>query len=191
MGTPAYTPPFSIEKSNLTVVRQGYSPSPNSTLQPQCKLSQMTFHKIPADSLQWVSKGPPRSARASVSPSIQRDQHPSPDVAGVGGIPSIFPNMSPAIPAREPGPRVLHQDLPGTSARGGGRRGPRDRGAPEGHGCHTQALHGGARLSLGDEIARDPETTGPGVAGKCKMFRESTGSPCKGPGVRPGRWRAE
>uniref|UniRef100_A0A250YM00 Tyrosine-protein kinase n=1 Tax=Castor canadensis TaxID=51338 RepID=A0A250YM00_CASCN len=41
------------EKSNLTVVRQGYSPSPNSTLQPQCKLSQMTFHKIPADSLQW------------------------------------------------------------------------------------------------------------------------------------------
>ncbi|XP_053439882.1 tyrosine-protein kinase JAK3 isoform X1 [Nycticebus coucang] len=43
------------EKSNLIVVRRGCS-SPTSSLvypQSQCQLSQMTFHKIPADSLEW------------------------------------------------------------------------------------------------------------------------------------------
>ncbi|XP_062968528.1 tyrosine-protein kinase JAK3 [Cynocephalus volans] len=43
------------EKSNLLVVRRGCSPSTSSPVQPQsqCQLSQMTFHKIPADSLEW------------------------------------------------------------------------------------------------------------------------------------------
>ncbi|XP_058583461.1 tyrosine-protein kinase JAK3 [Neofelis nebulosa] len=43
------------EKSNLIVVRRGCS-APTSSLvwpQSQCQLSQMTFHKIPADSLEW------------------------------------------------------------------------------------------------------------------------------------------
>ncbi|XP_026894130.1 tyrosine-protein kinase JAK3 [Acinonyx jubatus] len=43
------------EKSNLIVVRRGCS-TPTSSLvwpQSQCQLSQMTFHKIPADSLEW------------------------------------------------------------------------------------------------------------------------------------------
>ncbi|KAK2087697.1 Tyrosine-protein kinase jak3 [Saguinus oedipus] len=43
------------EKSNLIVVRRGHSPPTSSLVQPQsqCQLSQMTFHKIPADSLEW------------------------------------------------------------------------------------------------------------------------------------------
>ncbi|XP_017356752.1 tyrosine-protein kinase JAK3 isoform X1 [Cebus imitator] len=43
------------EKSNLIVVRRGRSPPTSSLVQPQsqCQLSQMTFHKIPADSLEW------------------------------------------------------------------------------------------------------------------------------------------
>uniref|UniRef100_A0A8C2NI80 Tyrosine-protein kinase n=1 Tax=Capra hircus TaxID=9925 RepID=A0A8C2NI80_CAPHI len=43
------------EKSNLIVVRRGCNPPTSSPVQPQfqCQLSQMTFHKIPADSLQW------------------------------------------------------------------------------------------------------------------------------------------
>ncbi|XP_075857638.1 tyrosine-protein kinase JAK3 [Microcebus murinus] len=43
------------EKSNLIVVRSGCSPSTSAPTQPQSQrqLSQMTFHKIPADSLQW------------------------------------------------------------------------------------------------------------------------------------------
>ncbi|XP_004423024.1 PREDICTED: tyrosine-protein kinase JAK3 [Ceratotherium simum simum] len=43
------------EKSNLIVVRRGCSPPASSAAQPpaSCQLSQMTFHKIPADSLQW------------------------------------------------------------------------------------------------------------------------------------------
>nr|XP_055095251.1 tyrosine-protein kinase JAK3 isoform X2 [Symphalangus syndactylus] len=43
------------EKSNLIVVQRGHSPPTSSLVQPQsqCQLSQMTFHKIPADSLEW------------------------------------------------------------------------------------------------------------------------------------------
>eukprot|EP00071_Canis_lupus_P025122 XP_013977869.1 tyrosine-protein kinase JAK3 isoform X1 [Canis lupus familiaris] len=43
------------EKSNLIVVRRGCNPPTSSPVQPQsqCQLSQMTFHKIPADSLEW------------------------------------------------------------------------------------------------------------------------------------------
>ncbi|XP_004761047.1 tyrosine-protein kinase JAK3 isoform X2 [Mustela putorius furo] len=43
------------EKSNLIVVRRGCSPPTSSPLQTQSQgqLSQMTFHKIPADSLEW------------------------------------------------------------------------------------------------------------------------------------------
>ncbi|KAM9688871.1 tyrosine-protein kinase JAK3 [Trichechus inunguis] len=48
-------PPRSKEKSNLIVVRGGCSPPTSSPIQPQsqCQLSQMTFHKIPSDSLEW------------------------------------------------------------------------------------------------------------------------------------------
>ncbi|MBZ3872342.1 Tyrosine-protein kinase JAK3 [Sciurus carolinensis] len=47
--------PTPREKSNLIVVRRGCNPPSTSAVQPQsqCKLSQMTFHKIPADSLEW------------------------------------------------------------------------------------------------------------------------------------------
>ncbi|XP_011846595.1 PREDICTED: tyrosine-protein kinase JAK3 [Mandrillus leucophaeus] len=43
------------EKSNLIVVQRGRSPPTSSLVQPQsqCQLSQMIFHKIPADSLEW------------------------------------------------------------------------------------------------------------------------------------------
>ncbi|XP_006174867.3 tyrosine-protein kinase JAK3 [Camelus ferus] len=43
------------EKSNLIVVRRGCSLPTSCPVQPQsqCQLSQMTFHKIPADSLEW------------------------------------------------------------------------------------------------------------------------------------------
>nr|XP_040146904.1 tyrosine-protein kinase JAK3 [Ictidomys tridecemlineatus] len=43
------------EKTNLTVVRRGCGPPSTSPVQPQSqhKLNQMTFHKIPADSLEW------------------------------------------------------------------------------------------------------------------------------------------
>ncbi|PNI50548.1 JAK3 isoform 2 [Pan troglodytes] len=43
------------EKSNLIVVQRGHSPPTSSLVQPQSQyqLSQMTFHKIPADSLEW------------------------------------------------------------------------------------------------------------------------------------------
>nr|XP_027787845.1 tyrosine-protein kinase JAK3 [Marmota flaviventris] len=43
------------EKTNLTVVRRGCGPPSTSPAQPQSqhKLNQMTFHKIPADSLEW------------------------------------------------------------------------------------------------------------------------------------------
>ncbi|XP_015344379.2 tyrosine-protein kinase JAK3 isoform X1 [Marmota marmota marmota] len=43
------------EKTNLTVVRRGCGPPSTSPAQPQFqhKLNQMTFHKIPADSLEW------------------------------------------------------------------------------------------------------------------------------------------
>ncbi|XP_045847900.1 tyrosine-protein kinase JAK3 isoform X3 [Meles meles] len=43
------------EKSNLIVVRRGCSPPTSSPLQTQSQgqLSQMTFHKIPDDSLEW------------------------------------------------------------------------------------------------------------------------------------------
>ncbi|XP_036997892.2 tyrosine-protein kinase JAK3 isoform X2 [Artibeus jamaicensis] len=43
------------EKSNLIVVRRGCSPPTSSPVQPHsgCQLSQMTFHKIPVDSLEW------------------------------------------------------------------------------------------------------------------------------------------
>uniref|UniRef100_A0A8D2E1Q0 Tyrosine-protein kinase n=1 Tax=Sciurus vulgaris TaxID=55149 RepID=A0A8D2E1Q0_SCIVU len=43
------------EKSNLIVIRRGCNPSSTSAVQPQSqyKLNQMTFHKIPADSLEW------------------------------------------------------------------------------------------------------------------------------------------
>ncbi|XP_036731956.2 tyrosine-protein kinase JAK3 isoform X1 [Manis pentadactyla] len=43
------------EKSNLIVVRRGCSLPTSSPVQPQsqCQLSQMTFHKIPTDSLEW------------------------------------------------------------------------------------------------------------------------------------------
>ncbi|XP_059775730.1 tyrosine-protein kinase JAK3 [Balaenoptera ricei] len=43
------------EKSNLIVVRRDCNPPTSSPVQPQsqCQLSQMTFHKIPADSLEW------------------------------------------------------------------------------------------------------------------------------------------
>ncbi|XP_037674331.1 tyrosine-protein kinase JAK3 [Choloepus didactylus] len=48
-------PPRPKEKSNLIVVRGGCSrPSSSAALaQTCCQLSQMTFHKIPAGSLQW------------------------------------------------------------------------------------------------------------------------------------------
>ncbi|KAM7142739.1 tyrosine-protein kinase JAK3 isoform 1-T3 [Molossus nigricans] len=47
--------PRSKEKSNLIVVRRGCSPPTSSPVQPHmgCQLSQMTFHKIPVDSLEW------------------------------------------------------------------------------------------------------------------------------------------
>ncbi|XP_066888563.1 tyrosine-protein kinase JAK3 isoform X9 [Kogia breviceps] len=43
------------EKSNLIVVRRDCNLPTSSPVQPQsqCQLSQMTFHKIPADSLEW------------------------------------------------------------------------------------------------------------------------------------------
>ncbi|XP_006107112.3 tyrosine-protein kinase JAK3, partial [Myotis lucifugus] len=43
------------EKSNLIVVRRSCSPPTSSPVQPHsgCQLSQMTFHKIAADSLEW------------------------------------------------------------------------------------------------------------------------------------------
>eukprot|EP00069_Balaena_mysticetus_P019916 bmy_02608T0 len=43
------------EKSNLIVIRRDCNPPTSSPVQPQsqCQLSQMTFHKIPADSLEW------------------------------------------------------------------------------------------------------------------------------------------
>uniref|UniRef100_A0A452RVA1 Tyrosine-protein kinase n=1 Tax=Ursus americanus TaxID=9643 RepID=A0A452RVA1_URSAM len=43
------------EKSNLIVVRRGCNPLTSSPVQPQsqCQLSQMTFHKIPPESLEW------------------------------------------------------------------------------------------------------------------------------------------
>uniref|UniRef100_A0A2R9C372 Tyrosine-protein kinase n=1 Tax=Pan paniscus TaxID=9597 RepID=A0A2R9C372_PANPA len=43
------------ELSNLIVVQRGHSPPTSSLVQPQSQyqLSQMTFHKIPADSLEW------------------------------------------------------------------------------------------------------------------------------------------
>nr|XP_003413071.1 LOW QUALITY PROTEIN: tyrosine-protein kinase JAK3 [Loxodonta africana] len=48
-------PPRPKEKSNLIVVRGGCSQPTSSSIQPQfqCQLSQMTFHKIPSDSLEW------------------------------------------------------------------------------------------------------------------------------------------
>ncbi|KAK2495223.1 hypothetical protein MC885_021612, partial [Smutsia gigantea] len=47
------------EKSNLIVVRRGCSLPTSSPVQPQsqCQLSQMTFHKIPTDSLEWIYRG--------------------------------------------------------------------------------------------------------------------------------------
>lgn len=54
-------PPPPVEKSNLIVVRRGCNPPTSSPVQPQsqCQLSQMTFHKIPPESLEWVC-GPRR-----------------------------------------------------------------------------------------------------------------------------------
>uniref|UniRef100_A0A480RH36 Tyrosine-protein kinase JAK3 isoform X3 n=1 Tax=Sus scrofa TaxID=9823 RepID=A0A480RH36_PIG len=54
------------EKSNLIVIRRGCSLPTSSPVQPQsqCQLSQMTFHKIPADSLEWV-RGPRKWARGN------------------------------------------------------------------------------------------------------------------------------
>ncbi|XP_075404997.1 tyrosine-protein kinase JAK3 [Tenrec ecaudatus] len=48
-------PPRPKEKSNLIVVRGGCSLPTSPPIQPQaqCQLSQMMFHKIPSDSLEW------------------------------------------------------------------------------------------------------------------------------------------
>ncbi|XP_029415204.1 tyrosine-protein kinase JAK3 isoform X5 [Nannospalax galili] len=49
-------PPRPREKSNLVVIRRGCSPTPTSPGRApvHCKLTQLTFHKIPLDTLEWV-----------------------------------------------------------------------------------------------------------------------------------------
>uniref|UniRef100_A0A2K6DGB5 Tyrosine-protein kinase n=1 Tax=Macaca nemestrina TaxID=9545 RepID=A0A2K6DGB5_MACNE len=52
---PSTCSPQPSQQSNLIVVQRGRSPPTSSLVQPQsqCQLSQMIFHKIPADSLEW------------------------------------------------------------------------------------------------------------------------------------------
>lgn len=133
----------------------------------------MTFHKIPADSLEWV-RSPRKWGRDHSWGSETQSTSTSavwPQTCDVTSLCSWFPicKMGPAPvlvrassgagtlretpssplllpphpPAREPGSWVLHQDLPGSSPRGRGRGGPGDRGAAESDGCQAQELHGG------------------------------------------------